>query len=125
MRPVAVCVSACHGPPQVVRHGAGHGAWCGHDTGKDEMGAPIVTGAAEDMEMAAGAARRACQPRRPRAQVPAAAATQTAGTSGSGTLPALILALGYFTKYQFSGLMASVGLCGRTPFRLLAISVRA
>ena len=29
----------------------------------------------------------------------------------------------YFTKYQFSGLMLSVALCGRAPFRLLAISV--
>jgi hypothetical protein len=64
-----------------------------------------------------------CLPRRPRAQGPAAAATQTAGTSGSGTLPAPILALVYFTKYQFSGVMPSVGLCGRTPLRLLAISV--
>ncbi len=63
------------------------------------------------------------RPRRPRAQAPAAAATQTAGTSGSGTLSAPILALGYFVKYQFSGLMPSVGLCGRAPFRLLATSV--
>ena len=31
---------------------------------------------------------------------------------------------GYFTKYQFSGLMLSVGLCGLTPLRLLATSVR-
>jgi hypothetical protein len=29
----------------------------------------------------------------------------------------------YFTKYQFSGLMLSVGLCGLTPWRLLATSV--
>ena len=75
------------------------------------------------MEMAAGAARCAYQPRRPRAQVLATAATQTARTSGSGTLLAPILALGYFTKYQFSGLMPSVGLCGRAPLRLLTTSV--
>ena len=31
---------------------------------------------------------------------------------------------GYFTKYQFSGLRASVGLCGVTPLRLFTISVR-
>ena len=30
----------------------------------------------------------------------------------------------YFTKYQFSGLMLSVGLCGLTPRRLSATSVR-
>ena len=30
---------------------------------------------------------------------------------------------GYLTKYQFSGLMLSVGLCGVTPLRLPAISV--
>jgi len=76
----------------------------GHDTGKDEMGAPIVTGHPETRK-GRWVARCACQARRPRAQVPAAAATQTAGTSGSGTLPAPILALAYFTKYQFSGLM--------------------
>jgi hypothetical protein len=65
------------------------------------MGAPIVTGRPEYMEMAAGAGTLVCAgPRRPRAQAPAAAATQTAGTSGSGTLPAPILALAYFTKYQ-------------------------
>src|SRR5690348_4199856 len=29
----------------------------------------------------------------------------------------------YFTKYQYSGVMLSVGLCGTTPLRLLAISV--
>jgi hypothetical protein len=33
------------------------------------------------------------------------------------------LLAGYFTKYQFSGLMLSVGLCGVTPRRLPAISV--
>ena len=31
---------------------------------------------------------------------------------------------GYFTKNQFSGLRASVGLCGVTPLRLFTISVR-
>ena len=31
--------------------------------------------------------------------------------------------VGYLVKYQFSGLMLSVVLCGVTPFRLLAISV--
>ena len=97
--------------------------WRGHDTGKDEMGAPIVTGCPAYMEWPPGRHSGLCRPRRPRAQVPAAAATQTAGTSGSGTLLAPILALGYFTKNQFSGLMPSVGLCGRTPFRLLATSV--
>jgi hypothetical protein len=30
---------------------------------------------------------------------------------------------GYFTKYQYSGVRLSVGLCGVTPLRLLAISV--
>ena len=30
----------------------------------------------------------------------------------------------HFTKYQFSGVMLSVGLCGRTPLRLLTTSVR-
>jgi hypothetical protein len=30
----------------------------------------------------------------------------------------------YFTKYQFSGLMLSVELCGVTPLRLSATSVR-
>src|SRR5215469_8415303 len=30
----------------------------------------------------------------------------------------------HLTKYQFSGLMLSVGLCGRTPLRLLVISLR-
>jgi len=63
------------------------------------------------------------RPRRPRALAPAAAATQTAGTSGSGTLSWPILALGYFTKYQSSGLMPSVGLCGTAPLRLLFTSV--
>ena len=29
----------------------------------------------------------------------------------------------YFTKYQFSGLMLSVGLCGMTPRRLVETSV--
>jgi hypothetical protein len=29
----------------------------------------------------------------------------------------------HFTKYQFSGVMLSVGLCGSTPFKLLATSV--
>jgi hypothetical protein len=56
--------------------------------------------------MAAGAARwHVPGPGGRVPQVPAAAATQTAGTSGSGTLPAPILALAYFTKYQSSGLM--------------------
>jgi hypothetical protein len=63
------------------------------------------------------------RPRRPACQAPAAAATQTAGTSGSGTPLVPILALAYFTKYQFSGLMPSVGLCGRAPLRLLFTSV--
>src|SRR5215510_14554323 len=33
------------------------------------------------------------------------------------------IANAYFTKYQFSGFMESVGLCGVTPLRLLTISV--
>jgi hypothetical protein len=77
----------------------------GHRTGKDETGAPIVTGRPNTWEWPPGRHAARARPRRPRAQVPAAAATQTAGTSGSGTLPAPILALGYFTKYQSSGLM--------------------
>jgi hypothetical protein len=54
MRPVALLVSACHGPPP--RCGTGRAAARGvaTDTGKDEKGAQSVTG---DMEMAAGAAR--------------------------------------------------------------------
>ncbi len=32
---------------------------------------------------------------------------------------------GYFTEYQFSGVMLSVGLCGSTPFSLLFTSVSA
>jgi hypothetical protein len=31
---------------------------------------------------------------------------------------------GYLVKYQFSGLMLRVGLCGRAPLRLFATSVR-
>jgi hypothetical protein len=31
----------------------------------------------------------------------------------------------YFVKYQFSGLIESVGLCGVTPLRSLATSVSA
>ena len=77
----------------------------GHDTSKDEMGAPIVTGRPHTWNGRRGGTLAHAWPRRPRAQVPAAAATQTAGTSGSGTLPAPILALAYFPKYQFSGLM--------------------
>ena len=72
--------------------------------GKDEMGAPIVTGRPHTWNGRRGGTLAHAWPRRPRAQVPAAAATQTAGTSGSGTLPAPILALAYFTKYQVSGL---------------------
>jgi len=93
--------------------------------GKDEMGAPIVTGRPHTWNGRRGGTLAHAWPRRPRAQVPAAAATQTAGTSGSGTLPAPILALTYFTKYQFSGVMPSVGRCGRAPLRLLATSVSA
>jgi hypothetical protein len=69
------------------------------------MGAPIVTGPRIHGNGRRGGTLARAWPRRPRAQVPVAAATQTAGTSGSGTLPAPILALAYFTKYQFSGVM--------------------
>ena len=45
------------------------------------------------------------------------------GAGGRPRPPAPGRQLGYFVKYQFSGRMLSVVLCGVTPFRLLTISV--
>ena len=87
------------------------------------MSAPIVTGPRPGMRMAAGAHAERASPGGPRAKAPAAAATRAAGASGSGTQLAADPALGYFTKYQFSGLMPSVGLCGTAPLRLSTTSV--
>jgi len=45
------------------------------------------------------------------------------GTDRPPAYPAPPGTPGYFTKYQFSGLMLSVGLSGSTPCRLLVISL--
>ncbi len=50
-------------------------------------------------------------------------AAKVSSRSGSVT-PAGPGGRAYLTKYQSSGLMLSVGLCGLTPRRLLATSVR-
>ena len=56
--------------------------------------------------------------------------TSSRGGSGARVHPGTVMrqrglsADRYFTKYQDSGVMLSVGLCGRTPFRLFATSVR-
>ncbi len=86
------------------------------------MSAPVVTGLRPDMRMAAGAhAERAA----PAARVPSPGGRRDTGRRGFRIRHAACAdpALGYLTKYQFSGLMPSVGLCGVAPLRLPAISV--